>query len=321
MAELSTESAERIAITANRLRAVQADFADQPLDLRRRYLGEEVKRALSMVEPQARPAFLDELRRRFPAWNGEVELSDVHAAAAAAAGQDQQANNDSASARLLAAQLLDRARRLTPEERQELAVQLGQGGLVLVLEPQWDPEALNALHATLQTRAGEALDPNRLLDLVRILTFFTCSLHQLTWSTWRAIAPYSVIRRAGNLQKLLSRYVAGDATVPTEQVQGDVDRLRQLVASLISAISQVGRQFATSQLSRLAPSEIESAVAAESASGSWWSSGKRDSRCWQKYVELAETALDQVAIEAEIRKVIVEHAEQLMKKLGHVEKA
>jgi hypothetical protein len=316
MAELSTENSDRIATTAKRLRAVQVDFADQPIELRRRYLGDEVKRALSAIEPEQRPAFMDELRRRFPAWNGEVDASDPSDApeppdTPAAAAPD--------STGALVAQLLDRAARMTPDQRQDLAAQLGHAGLAMVVEPQWDLAALEALHGTLQMRPGEPLDPDRLLDMARVLAYVVCSLHQLTWSTWRAIAPYSAVRRGGNLQKLLARYVAGDPGVTTEQVQADVDRLRQMVASLISAISQVGRQFATAQLSKFSPAEIESAVAAESP-GSWWSMGKRDGRCWQKYVELAE-ALDQAAIEGEIRRVIVDHAEQLMKRLGHAEKA
>jgi hypothetical protein len=313
MAELSTENSDRIAITAKRLRTVQVDFADQPIELRRQYLGEEVKRALSAIEPEQRSAFMDELRRRFPAWNGEVDPSD----APEPPGTPTPAAPD--GMRALVAQLIDRAARLTADERQDLAAQLGHAGLALVVEPQWDAAALEALHGTLQTRPGEPPDPDRLLEMARVLAHVVCSLHQLTWSTWRAIAPYSAVRRGGNLQKLLARYVAGDPGVTTEQVQADVDRLRQMVASLISAISQVGRQFATAQLSKFSPAEIESAVAAESP-GSWWSAGKRDGRCWQKYVELTE-ALDQTAIKDEIRRVIVDHAEQLMKRLGHADKA
>ena len=62
MAELSTENSDRIAITAQRLRAVQVDFTDQPVELSPPIPGRRSETALSAIEPEKRAAFMDELR-------------------------------------------------------------------------------------------------------------------------------------------------------------------------------------------------------------------------------------------------------------------
>ncbi|HYE19615.1 MAG TPA: hypothetical protein VEA69_14280, partial [Tepidisphaeraceae bacterium] len=66
MAELSTTSWERVRVTAERVRRVDADFADVPQDVRRRYVAEEVRRGVEAVEPGDRASFLAELDRQVP---------------------------------------------------------------------------------------------------------------------------------------------------------------------------------------------------------------------------------------------------------------
>src|SRR5204863_702932 len=105
-----------------------------------RYMDEELRRALSAVEPEQRQGFLDELRTRFPSWNGALNHGDVDAAAAAEGDAD-----GNVDFRGLADQLIQRAGDLTPDERLELLEQLASAELVLSSGQEWDPASAGAL--------------------------------------------------------------------------------------------------------------------------------------------------------------------------------
>jgi hypothetical protein len=64
-------------------------------------------------------------------------------------------------------------------------------------------------------------------------------------------------------------------------------------------------------MARFSPHEIEALAAME---GGGFLVGK-DTKCWRKYVELAD-ALNEAAIENEIMETIANYAENLMKGLG-----
>ena len=53
--------------TANRLRLIQVDFADESEQTRTTYLCEEIERALKSVLPDERNEFLERLLEKFPA--------------------------------------------------------------------------------------------------------------------------------------------------------------------------------------------------------------------------------------------------------------
>jgi len=174
-------------------------------------------------------------------------------------------------------------------------------------------DPLTAIAEALEMPRGSRPDLQRLLELFPLLISFSSTLSQLTWSAWRTIATTSSIRRGINLQKYLARCAAGDPEVTPELAGVELERLRQLIAAMVWAISEVGQQFATGHLAGFAPAEIEAAVAAESSS-SWWTNKGKEATCWRKYTELAE-GLEPVAIESVVRQLIVGHAEQVLKNL------
>ena len=89
----------------------------------------------------------------------------------------------------------------------------------------------------------------------------TASLDQVVWTTWRTIAPKSQIRRPAGLIKNMARFAAADPDVPRGQVSQELERLRQLVAAVVAAIGNAGRQFAHNYATKFSPTEIEGLAA------------------------------------------------------------
>ena len=209
---------------------------------------------------------------------------------------------------------------LTPAEQPAFLEELRRQrpDLAALSDEQPSADPLAAIAQALEMPEGARPDLHRLLELLPPLISFSSTLSQLTWSAWRTIATTSSIRRGINLQKYLARCVAGDSEVTPELAGNELERLRQLIAAMVWAISEVGQQFATGHLAGFTPSEIEAAVAAESSS-SWWTNKGKEATCWRKYTELAE-GLEPVAIESAVRQLIVGHAEQVLKNLSKGER-
>lgn len=299
--------AARVAAVCNRLRAVQADFADAPPLVRQRYLADEIQRALKDIVPDQRPAFLAALERQFPAWE----------APASAAAPVQQITTETDQRELqdpsyLVRRLCEMTGSMSDEQRQVVIRHLDQAGL---LPPAgvvpWPDDLMQAMRAKLQVGEQKRIDPIRLLEVMVGLVDFASTLQQLASQTWRTLAPNSEIRpRAGTLQGLVAKYASGDPSASRQQVNQELERLRQLLASLIAAVGDAGRQVASTFTSRFSPNEIKTAAASE---GGMFVSV--EAKCWRKFVELWD-AQDEHALEMEVRDAIAKFTESLMKGLG-----
>jgi hypothetical protein len=297
-----------VAATANRLRMVQADFSDQAAEARKEYLSEEIERALASVVPEDRRRFLTELMAQFPSWDTRVEVALRKDESTDRTRTDEKELQDP---NFLVARLINRAATLSEGERRILTERLREAGLVAVSAGGLPEEAAAALRQNLRLTPEKDIDPTRVLELVAMLADFACRLDQLVWNAWRKISPRSEIRRGESLQSNIRECVSGSPDVPRGQVAGDLERLRQLIASLVSAVGQSGRQFASRHLARFSPVEIEALASMES--GGFLVS--KEVKCWRKYTELAD-ALNEAAIENEIMDTIATYAESLMRGLS-----
>jgi len=303
----SDSTQQHVAAIANRLRMVQIDFADQAPDVRKEYLSEEVERALSSVAPEQRKDFLKALMQEFPSWDAKVEVQLRKEDTTERSTTDQRELQDP---NFLVARLIERSAELGPKERKVLVERLKEAGLATVSQGVWPAEAEAQLRLALKL-TEPTVDPVRALEQVGMLADFALRLDQLCWGSWRRISPKSNIRQDKKLQDTLKRNIVGDQDVPRGQVAADLEKLRQLIASLVSAVGQAGRQFASRHIARFSPHEIEALASME---GGGFLVGK-DTKCWRKYVELAG-ALNEASIENEIMETIANYAENLMKGLG-----
>jgi hypothetical protein len=287
---------------------VQVDFADQGPDVRKEYLSEEIERALSSVVPEQRKAFLTELIEQFPSWDAKVEVQLRGEETTERTLTDARELQDP---NFLVARLIDRSAELGEGERKVLVERLKEAGLARVSQGAWPEEAEATLRQDLRLPNEENVDPTRTLELVGMLADFALRLDQLVWSSWQRIAPRSNIRRDKALQQTLKAFLLGDQDVPRGQVAGDLEKLRQLIASLVAAVGQAGRQFGSRHLAKFSPVEIEALASMEG--GGFLVS--KEVKCWRKYTELADT-LNEASIDSEIMETIANYAENLMKGLG-----
>jgi hypothetical protein len=287
---------------------VQADFADQGAEVRREYLSEEIERAMSSVVPEQRQDFLTELMEHFPSWDAKVEVQLRKDDTTDRTITDDRELRDP---NFLVARLIDRSAELGEGERKVLVERLKEAGLARISQGAWPEEAEAALRQDLRLAQDKGLEPTRTLELVGMLADFALRLDQLVWSSWQRIAPRSNIRRDKPLQQTLKAFLVGSQDVPRGQVAGDLEKLRQLIASLVAAVGQAGRQFASRHLARFSPVEIEALASMEG--GGFLVS--KEVKCWRKYTELADT-LNEASIDNEIMETIANYAENLMKGLG-----
>lgn len=300
MAQPSMTRSERVAAVANRLRLILADFADESVDVRQGYLSEVVQQSLSSLAPEERQRFLNELRERFPTWDASMASVGSSKQAAVVPLTDHREWNDVS---YVLERLIELAGPLKAEQKKAIAQRLAEAGLVKVGDASLPAEEVQKLCAALNLDPKTTSNPARVLEMVTRLVDFALRLDQLVWPIWKSIAPRSSLRPAGDLKSTMARFVSGQSDVPLSR---NIEDLRHLLASLLTAMSQIGRRFAQRHLAKFSPSEIEANVKLEGKSvlETW------QAKYWLRYIELSKH-LDEPMIEREIIQIIAEYAESL----------
>ena len=285
---------------AGRLRLIQATCADDTRENRQGYLEEEIRHLLEEVPPGKRQAYLDALVERFPTWHRVVTAAPF--AAPAPRAPDTAEDLDQAVTRVVP--------KLTPEERQKLREKLTELG---VIEPvtHGSAEGFTALRKQVMLAPSEGLVPARLEKLAIQQVEFLVKLDQLVWTTWKALAPKSPLKRdtaLGDLRSLLRRYLKGDSDVSDLQVAQQIERTRQLIAILLGSISQVSRGYTKRYQNRYSPEAVRDLVKMEGGS----MLVGNDTKCWRKYSDLA-AEITESSIQGEMQEIIVKYVEDLMR--------
>jgi len=294
--------------TANRLRLIQVDFADEDEQTRTAYLREEIEKALKTVLPAERNEFLGRLLERFPAGSFVTQTisKEVDVQNAPVVDESQFKNVD-----FLLGSLLEIAPTLSEDQKDYIDQSLRQAGLRPKARQGDSVELDQKLKEKLKVGNERSFNASRLAKLNAMLVDFVLKLEPLVWNTWRKLSPRSTVRPQGALTQKIGQFLCDDAEISVKQVEDDLKVLQRLIASMTSAVSCVGGQFAKRHIAKFSPSEIEALVRMEP--GSVFVS--RDVKCWNKYKQLAET-LNEDSIEMEIRKAIVDYVESLAKGMG-----
>ncbi|MFI5379855.1 MAG: hypothetical protein ACHRHE_11195 [Tepidisphaerales bacterium] len=297
--------------TANRLRLIQADFADETEQVRRDYLTDEIQRALSGLVPEERGTFLKELADRFPTWDQKVDISTKPAGRTQGLMDFEELKDPG----FLMSRLLELVPQLSPIARDAITSQLQKAGLAPTGNSEFPADVVAAMRPKLQLQASETPTAANILELAGLLAEFAASLDQLIWQTWRTISPRSTIRPPRQMTRTLGRFAIADRDTPRGQVNQDLERTRQAVAAIISAISQASKVFAHNYAAKYAPAEVEGLANMEGG----WSLGSKEAKNWKKYLELApskDAVGFEAAIENEIRQALADYAESLMRGLA-----
>ncbi len=159
-------------------------------------------------------------------------------------------------------------------------------------------DAMRAFRVAARLAPDADIRPERVVALAGTLLRLAYGLDQIAWGTWKKMAPTSTVRRGAGLAEA----VASDLEGRGASADAKVERLRMLVFSLLSSVSQVGH-FAVRELGRLGPERIEDGVSAGGFG--------RDSACWRRYKELAG-AYDEDQLEASMLGSMTEYVEAML---------
>jgi hypothetical protein len=303
------ENASLVEAAANRLRVVQLDFADEPAEVRRQYLEEELERAVTAVPHQERAAFLEALLERFPTWDERVEVAAPAVVPQTRSAADERELRDSS---FLVSRLIEAARGLSPAERQVVCDRLAAAGLAGHNgAAPWPDEEEDRLRKAIGIDGNAGIDAARTLQAVGLLGHCVTKLERMAWTTWREIAPKSPLRATANLQRDLARFVSGDGDVASEQIEQELGAFRRIVASLVAAIQGAAVEFGRRYVEKYSVPSIEKLV--EMGPGGLLKT--REFRCWEKYRELAND-LNQETIRRDLLAAIASFAGRSMEGTG-----
>ena len=292
-------------LTANRLRLIQADLADEPAESRRAHLDDEVKAALEKVPALEQNDFLELIEDRFPAWEGGRVVSGASEGTLVSA-TDMAEFNDPA---FLLRQLAKAAEGMTPEQKREAGERLAAVGIAPAGVGEIPVESLSKAKAAMQIPAESDADPGRVLEASALLSEQVLLLDTLVWKIWRQIAPDSQHRNRTQLGATMASYLTGSGETGRGEVAEGLERFRQLTAALVSSIGKVG-STAFTQLSSLNPNSIEAMAKDEKK----WNESL-ELAAWRKYRELAGK-MDQATVENEIMRAVSRTVEDIIRPRG-----
>lgn len=267
---------------------IHAGFVDEPVEDRKAYLADEIRRAIDTVSPTEKSAYLEALAGHFPAWQ-----------TASPQTPDQEALSPISE---IVSQLLSRLEELSAADRERLESAFN-------VEPS--SGVVDNAHAELWKKFG--LDPaqspssERTWRLLGNLIEFFAALDQLGWTLWRNLGIKSAFWKEGEFSKMVGPYLAGDSEVSTEQVRQTIERTRRLVAAIIGAPGKAAADVANEQASALSPDAIELTAR----------SGKRtleslDAACWREYKQRYSSRYTASHVEAAIQQAVAHAAEDLI---------
>ena len=294
--------------TANRLRLIQVDFADESEQTRTTYLCEEIEKVLKSILPAERNDFLGRLLERFPtdSFITQAVSKEMEVEIAPKVDESELENVD-----FLVRNLLEIAPTLSDDQKDFVDKSLQEAGLRPKARQDNSIELDQKLKQKFKVGDECSISAEKIAELNAILVDFVLKLESLVWNTWRQLSPRSAVRPQGDLTEKIGQFLSNDAEISVNHVDDDLKVLQRLIAAMTSAVSRVGSQFAKRHLAKFSPSEIEALVKMEP--GSVFVS--HDVKCWKKYKELAEM-LNEDSIEMEIRKAIVDYVESLAKGMG-----
>jgi len=298
MAAPAKDRSRLVAATANQIRLIQIDFADESAKIRNEYIAEEVDRALATIIPEERKAFLEELKEQFPGWDQAAEPAPRPA-------EGPPKEDKLQDPRFLADHLAQVIPSLPEPEKQAVIEKLRQ------VAPPAAPATVGNLGQVAQELG--ITDDGQLDNTLRafmMLVDFASTLDPIIRNTWHQIAPRTNIGQAGrpgDLKGTLTKYSKRDETVSADQVKKSIKGFQDFVVALTSAIPSAGRRFANRHLAKFSPLQIMAAADAERAGFLV----AREVKYWRKYVELCE-GLDQDMIEKEIKETIANNVKELL---------
>jgi hypothetical protein len=291
---LTEEEYAVVAGCARHLRLVQADAATAPPEARRELLREEVAQQLKGFPPGDRTRLLQALLVRFPVAGqvaGAAPTASIAASPPVPAAPPEPESPGELLQRFIAA-----AKQLPADKRGEWAGQLAQAGLVKRETVKSSARVPAEWLPAFGLQENQQPDAERLVALAALLAEMVQRVDQAARKAWTEFSPRGGAHdRPEDLVSAMARYLNGE----TETIEPQVRALSVLLGALLAGMLAGGRNYGKEFLRLCAPTAIEDTVKLEGG-GSLFGRGF-ETRCWEKYKDLAKGFATPDLIDRQIR--------------------
>ena len=299
--------------TAARLRATRASFSDQPAEVARPHLEDEVVYALQDADiaedREQKELYLEHLAALFPVFgelNSDVASSPTESAPQALEPLQEAPPLSPVDAAVAAWESAD------PAEKEAIASALGlekedtnkSDGTILpsalnsaVNFPQSSSElsdfenSYRLLWSELGTTPEDPAEFNRILKLLGMYSKTLGGLHKAVWEFWNGIAPReakSVVHSSssGGLGAIIAPYLQGKEGASSQHAYTEIALINLLTTALIYGMQKGSEEFSRVLFQKLSPENIENAVVVEDTAANSNRVKDLQRKCWDKYVQL-----------------------------------
>ena len=257
--------------TANRLRLIQVNFADEDTKTRKGYLDEEIQRALKKVDNQGRNKFLESLMAQFPESSQSVQSLNEP--------KVSQQNNE-LDPEIVFSQFISYVPTLTDQEKEFFKKRLQSAGFSVESDSGGQTKDVEVL------LDGREIDKVRASELLIILLDLTKSIDVTVRRICQEILRFAPNRNRpsihfGKLFDTMKQFVTNEGKINNEELEKKVIDLRVLIGVILKAIFEIHVEYNTNHLSKISPQEISKDVHGNILEG-------KEVKCWKKYKDLYE---------------------------------
>ena len=262
--------------TANRLRLIQVNFADEDAETRRGYLDEEIQRALKKVTSHDRDELLVGLLTRFPESSHGLQPESETSPSPEDKALDPE---------IVVTRFITCIPTLTDQEKEFFRKRLQNAGLSV---------DLNSVGTTpnLQTKElaglldGREVDGARATELLIMLMDVAKSIDVTIKKVCQEIIRFAPAKNRpsihfGKLFDTMKQFVTNDDTVNSQELEKRIVDLKVLIGVILKAIFEIHVEYNTNHLSKISPEEISKDVHGNILEG-------KEVKCWKKYKDLYE---------------------------------
>lgn len=301
MTDFPATMAQRASAAVARLRALQAELADQPAADRQGHLDDAIERLLKQVPASQQQEFLQELNEQL---QGGAASAGVIEPPLQSKGPPPKSVVD------LAQELAVRWAECDAGERERVlsalrAIGLGEpaagkaaptqglSGMPEAVEAQW--------RRALGLGSADPLDPGRALEVGAVATELLMGrdrkaegILQVLWSIWREVARDDRDKRGAALPTIAAQLVSGHPAASAAKLAEEARAFKSFMVAMIVAIKHLSSEYAKKHLTRFS---VE-AITNDSPDGTFTVS--KDAQCWRHYRALME-GVSEDTLESEIK--------------------
>ncbi len=301
MTDFPATLAQRASAAASRLRALQAELADQPAADRQGHLDDAIERFLKQVPGGQQQEFLQELSEQLQGGGASAAVVEPALQSRGPAPKSVPDLAQELAVRWGECDAAERERVLEALRAIGLNEQSGGGaspaqslsGMPEGVEVQW--------RRALGLGASDPLDAARALEVGAMATELLMGRDRkaegilpVLWSIWREVARDDRDKRGAALPTIAAQLVSGHPSASPAKLSEEARAFKSFMVAMIVAIKHLSSEYAKKHLNRFSVDAITN----DAPDGTFTVS--KDAQCWRHYRALME-GISEDTLESEIK--------------------